>query len=137
VQLFGDFANQIIDATIKSDAGASSIDIGSFAYDLAVSDDECATNRRALTEGTTGIIFDNANSSVSGTINTSDASNYCFKIDHLNNVGFASKPTDSTNCLNTEETKGLVYYTLNNPQIIFFLQFDRKAFGRVRTEEYS
>ena len=52
------FRNQVLDTAVSSDNSANSDDIGSFAYDLAQSDDECKLNPRALTEGTTGIIYD-------------------------------------------------------------------------------
>jgi hypothetical protein len=119
VQLFGYFANQMIDATIKSDMEANSVDIGSFAYDLATSDDECKNNPRALTEGTTGVIFDYPSANIAGVIKTSEVSKYCFKIDRQNIVSFAPKSDENFDCSDIVKTKLLAYSPLNNPQIIF------------------
>jgi hypothetical protein len=126
VQLFGDFANQVLDSAVASDNSANSDDIGSFAYDLAQSDDECATNPRALTEGTTGIIYDYLGSDLAGIIKTGDEPWYCFSIKG-STVSYAAKPSTDFDCLDEAKTKTLTYATLSNPQIIFSFNISGKA----------
>jgi hypothetical protein len=40
LQLFGNFANQVVEGAVNADNAANSDDIGSFAYDLAAADDD-------------------------------------------------------------------------------------------------
>jgi hypothetical protein len=130
VQLFGDFANQVLDTAVSSDNSANSDDIGSFAYDLAQSDDECKLNPRSLTEGTTGIIYDYLGSNLAGIIKTSDEAKYCFKIEPRgSNVSYATKPNSNLNCLDNTETRTLTFMPLNNPQIIFAFNVSGKPDG--------
>jgi hypothetical protein len=118
LQLFGNFANEVIDGAVNSDNAANSDDIGSFAYDLATSDDECKNNPHALTEGTTGVIFDYSGNDLAGIVKIADADNYCYRING-NVVSFAKKSDTNTDCLNTVQTSVLQYLPLNNPQIVF------------------
>jgi hypothetical protein len=130
VQLFGDFANQVLDTAVSTDNSANSDDIGSFAYDLAQSDDECKANPRALTEGTTGIIYDYLGSDLTGIIKTSDEAKYCFKIEPRgSNVSYATKPNSNFNCLDNTQTRTFTFTPLNNPQIVFAFNVSGKLGG--------
>jgi hypothetical protein len=136
VQLFSEFANQIIDTAVASDNSANSDDIGSFSYDLAQSDNDCTTDPRSLTEGTTGIIYDYFGSDLTGIIKIADEANYCFKIEPTgSNVSYATKPRSDFNCLDKTQTQTLTFTSLNNPQIVFSFNVIGKPGGGTVTRD--